>query len=328
MPRIYTRTGDGGETSLLGGVRVHKDSLRVNVYGTVDETGAALALGRSLSCCPWVQKVADRVLRELLIAGAELARPEPPVEGTRVEGEMIDRLERDIDDGMSRLPPLLGFVISGQTTAEAAFDLARTVARRAERQAVHLSRREKVRQEMIQYLNRLSDLLYVLARVEAHEQLVRVVMEKVLEKIREGKAMSKGITLEMARQIAAAAEQKARQTGVPMVIVIADEAGNPILLHRMESALLASLDIAAGKAYSAAALKIETDALASMAAPGGPLYGINTTNNGRIVPFGGGIPLRRDDLIVGAIGISGGSVEQDIEVALAGVERWQKIKSR
>jgi len=325
---IYTRIGDRGQTSLLGGVRVNKDSLRVNAYGTVDETGAALALGLSLAKCPWVQAAACRLLNELLVVGAELARPEPPVRGSIVDEEMVGRLERDIDYGISLLPPLQGFVISGQTPAEAAFDLGRTVSRRAERQVVHLSRHEKVRDELIKYLNRLSDLLYILARVEAHEQLVHLVMTKVLESMKGGGMVGKAITLEKARLIAAAAEQKAKRMEVPMVIVIADEAGNPVLLHRMDDSLLASLDIAAGKAYSAASLKMETAAMAPLAAPGGPLYGINTSNNGRIIPFGGGIPLRLDGAVVGAIGVSGGSVDEDIEVALAGVKQWEEAQSR
>ncbi|MHB1042817.1 MAG: cob(I)yrinic acid a,c-diamide adenosyltransferase [Eubacteriales bacterium] len=328
MPRLYTRTGDRGETSLLGGKRVSKDILRVSAYGTVDEAGAALALGRSLSAFPWVQGVALRLLKELLLVGAELARQDLPGKGPEVKAEMTAAIEADIDYGLSLLPPLRGFVISGQTPAEAAFDMARTAARRAERMVVRLAGREKVREELVKYLNRLSDLLYVLARVEANEWLVGAVIKRIMEIMQGGKGMSKAINLETAREIAAAAEQKAKQVGVPMVIVIADEAGNPVLLHRMDGSLLASLDIAAGKAYSAVSLKMETAALAPLAAPGGSLYGINTSNGGRIVPFGGGIPLRKDGLIAGSIGVSGGSVEEDLEVARAGVGKWEEIGLR
>ncbi|MQL53309.1 cob(I)yrinic acid a,c-diamide adenosyltransferase [Desulfofundulus thermobenzoicus] len=327
-PRVYTRTGDRGETFLLGGTRIGKDSLRVGAYGTVDEAGAALALGRSLARCTWVQEVAARVQKELFVVGAELARPEPPAGGTRVEDAMVGRLEKDIDGGLERIPPWRGFVVSGHIPAEAAFDLARTITRRAERLVVRLSRLEVVRGEVIRYLNRLSDLLYVLARVEAYEHLVQVVMAGVLEKIKEGGTVKEAITLEIARQIAAVAEEKARQIGVPMVIVVADGAGNPVLLERMHGALLASLDIAAGKAFTAVALKMETEKLSVLAAPGGPLYGINTTNGGKIVPFGGGIPLYQENRIVGAIGISGGSVEEDIEVARAGAEKWNQLLCR
>ncbi|SHI77613.1 cob(I)yrinic acid a,c-diamide adenosyltransferase [Desulfofundulus thermosubterraneus] len=324
--RVYTRTGDRGETSLLGGSRVNKDSLRVSAYGTVDEAGAALALARSLACCTWAQEVAARVQKELFVVCSELARPEIPAGGTRVGNEMIGRLEKDIDEGLEQIPTLRGFAVSGHVPAEAAFDLARTITRRAERLVVRLSRREAVREEIIRYLNRLSDLLFVLARVEAHEHLVKLVMTRVLEKTRGSGNVREAITLDIARQIAAAAEEKARQIGVPMVIVVADGAGNPVLLERMHGALLASLDIAAGKAYTAVALKMETEKLSVLAAPGGPLYGINTTNGGRIVPFGGGIPLYQENNIVGAIGISGGSVEQDIEVAQAGAEKWNQLQ--
>ncbi|MBE3585859.1 cob(I)yrinic acid a,c-diamide adenosyltransferase [Desulfofundulus thermocisternus] len=327
-PGLYTRTGDRGETSLLGGIRVGKDSLRVSAYGTVDEAGAALALGRSLASCTWVQEVAARVQQDLFVVCSELARPEVPAAGARVEDGMISRLEEDINEGLERIPALRGFAVSGHIPAEAAFDLARTITRRAERMVVRLSRRELVREEVIRYLNRLSDLLFVLARVEAHEHLVRVVVNKVLEKTRGGHKVHETITLDLARQIAAAAEEKAHQIGVPMVIVVADGAGNPVLLERMPGALLASLDIAAGKAFTAVALKMETEKLSELAAPGGPLYGINTTNGGKIVPFGGGIPLYRGSDIVGAIGISGGSVEEDIEVARAGVEKWNQLQGQ
>jgi uncharacterized protein GlcG (DUF336 family) len=110
---------------------------------------------------------------------------------------------------------------------------------------------------------------------------------------------------------------------LPIVASVVDAGGNLLLLERQEEAMLASIDIANGKAYTAAATKMPTHTLAKVSQPGQPLYGIESTNEGRMVIFGGGFPLTKAGKLYGAIGISGGSVEQDIEVAVAAVELWQ-----
>jgi uncharacterized protein GlcG (DUF336 family) len=123
------------------------------------------------------------------------------------------------------------------------------------------------------------------------------------------------MTLELAKKIIDRAEEEAKQIGVPMVISILDDGGNFVAGHRMDDALLVSLEIAQNKAWTSIAMKMPTSDLTSLAVPGEVLYGINTTNNGRLVLFGGGIPLRMDDQFIGAIGVSGGSVDQDVRVA-------------
>lgn len=127
-----------------------------------------------------------------------------------------------------------------------------------------------------------------------------------------------GMKLKIAQEMLKVAEKKAEEMGVPMVISVVDDGGNLVASQRMDDALLISIDISINKAWTAAALKLPTDVLATVASPGGELYGINTTNNSRVVMFGGGIPLKADGKIIGAIGVSGGSVTQDIEVAEAG----------
>lgn len=128
------------------------------------------------------------------------------------------------------------------------------------------------------------------------------------------------ITLEIAKKLIEAAEQKAADIGVPMVISIVDDGGNLIACHRMDDALLVSLDISQNKAWTSVAMKMTTETLAKATGGGDELFGINTTNNGRVVIFGGGIPLYANDSIVGAIGVSGGSVNADIQVAQAGAD--------
>ncbi|SDD56511.1 GlcG/HbpS family heme-binding protein [Sporomusa acidovorans] len=130
------------------------------------------------------------------------------------------------------------------------------------------------------------------------------------------------VNLEKAKKMISAAEQKALKIGCPMVITVVDEGGNMVAQHRMDGALLASIDISHGKAYTAVALKMSTEKLATLTQPGQMLFGINTTDKGRIVIFGGGLPIMENGQIVGGIGVSGGSVEQDVSVVTAGLAAW------
>ncbi|WP_100398869.1 GlcG/HbpS family heme-binding protein [Bacillus sp. FJAT-44742] len=136
------------------------------------------------------------------------------------------------------------------------------------------------------------------------------------------------VTLATVKEMLDAAENKAKEIGVPMVITIVDDGGNLLASHRMDDALLASIDISLNKAWTSVALKMPTNQLTSLGKPGGELFGIHTTNDSRIVLFGGGIPLTIEETIVGAAGVSGGSVENDIEVAEAAVEAFKVIHSQ
>jgi uncharacterized protein GlcG (DUF336 family) len=127
------------------------------------------------------------------------------------------------------------------------------------------------------------------------------------------------ITLEEAQTIISAAERKAQQIGQPMNIAVMDAGRNLMAFHRMDGAWVASIDIAIDKAFTSAGRGLTTREIGEMAQPGQPLFGINTTHGGRIVIFAGGIPLMRDGEVVGAIGVSGGTVDEDHEVAEAGV---------
>jgi len=171
--KIYTRTGDKGDTGLFGGARVRKDDLRVEAYGTIDEANASI--GVSLAHCesPFVRQVLEQVQHDLFTLGAELAAV--PGSETRLGIPLIAdadaiRLERAIDEAEQPLPPLMNFVLPGGPPDAAALHLARTVVRRAERRVLSLSAREAVRSEIVIYLNRLADLLFVLARRAVHER--------------------------------------------------------------------------------------------------------------------------------------------------------------
>ncbi len=172
--KIYTRTGDDGTTGLFGGARVKKSSLRVEAYGTVDETNAAIGRARaSLANTPGaeIDKGLARIQAELFTLGAELATvsgKEWQLKMTLLSAEEGKRLEREIDAAEEGLPALKSFVLPGGTPGAADLHLARCVARRAERLLVNLAENEPVRNECIVYLNRLSDLLFTLARRANH----------------------------------------------------------------------------------------------------------------------------------------------------------------
>ncbi|MBI0579947.1 MULTISPECIES: GlcG/HbpS family heme-binding protein [Bacillaceae] len=133
------------------------------------------------------------------------------------------------------------------------------------------------------------------------------------------------MTLELAKKLIESSETEAKKIGVSMVIAIVDEGGNFVACHRMDDAWLASIEIAQNKAWTSVALKTATSNLADATVPQAELYGLNTTNQGRLVVFGGGIPLVKDGKVIGAVGVSGSSVPHDIQVAEAAVATFETI---
>jgi cob(I)alamin adenosyltransferase len=166
LTKIYTRGGDAGETSLGDGARVRKDALRVEAYGTVDEANAIVGLARLHTKGP-ADEILNRVQNDLFDLGADLCRPEDGRKGEgglRVSAGQVERLETEIDRLNADLAPLESFILPGGTPAAAHLHQARTVTRRAERLTVALAAEETVNDQAIKYLNRLSDLLFVMAR--------------------------------------------------------------------------------------------------------------------------------------------------------------------
>ncbi len=176
LSKIYTRTGDDGSTGLGDGSRTAKDSPRVEAYGTVDECNSAIGVVLAIRRIPKpVRECLTEVQHDLFDLGGELCIP-----GHRaITDEFVTRLEKTLDRFNARLPPLKEFILPGGGPAAAACHLARTICRRAERRACTLARSESVAPEVLQYLNRLSDLLFVLARVLArHERGSEVLWKR------------------------------------------------------------------------------------------------------------------------------------------------------
>jgi cob(I)alamin adenosyltransferase len=167
LSKIYTRTGDDGTTGLGDGSRVDKDSLRVEAYGTVDEANSAI--GCVLACesvTGSIRSCLTDVQHDLFELGGELCIPGHAA----VQTEFIDRLENELDAINAGLPPLKDFILPGGGQAAAACHLARAIVRRAERRVSTLKKKEAVRDEVLHYLNRLSDLLFVFARQLARDE--------------------------------------------------------------------------------------------------------------------------------------------------------------
>lgn len=169
ITRVYTRSGDDGTTGLGAGQRVGKDHLRIEAYGTVDELNSVLGLALTARLDPLIAECLGHIQNDLFHLGSDLCIPEAdkatmPV--PTVEERHVTELEGWIDRMQEELAPLENFILPGGTAGAAHLHVARTVCRRAERLAVHLSREEPIGPQVIHYLNRLSDLLFVMARFE------------------------------------------------------------------------------------------------------------------------------------------------------------------
>lgn len=165
--KIYTKTGDDGTTGLFGGGRVPKDSARIEAYGNVDELDSVLGLCAAASEYAWLKKLLQAIQEKLFVLGADLATPletRSTYDIPRVEESDSTRLEHLIDEHVAALPALEHFILPGGSELAARLHFARTVCRRAERSLVHLARIEEIGEHDVIFLNRLSDLLFVLAR--------------------------------------------------------------------------------------------------------------------------------------------------------------------
>lgn len=321
MANLYTRTGDKGQTSLVGGSRVSKASPRVECYGTIDEANSMLGLACAQAQRDYIRKTIRTIQGRLFSVGAELASDAEGAAKLKslIGEEDVAFLEKVVDTCTETTGKQTHFVIPGVDPASAALHVARTIVRRAERHMVALAEQEPIREVLCRYVNRLSDAVYALARLqedlEMEDQLRRKVTEQVRKKLSEYPEESAPFCLETLQKMADRARKRAEELGVPIVFSAVDSGGNLVLLHRMEGALLGSVEVSAGKAYTANAFRMATHELGKASRPEGPLYSIENSAPGKIVLFGGGFPYLADGRVVGGVGVSGGTVEQDMEIA-------------
>ncbi len=331
MPNVYTRTGDSGLTGLFGGSRVPKQNPGVEAYGTVDEANSAIGEAKAVAMDASVRATLHSIQQRLFVVAAELASD---AKGREILANTVDPADvKDLEDLIDMCQVVTGpqreFVVPGRDVPSAALHRARTVTRRAERRVLTMSETIPVRPELIKYLNRLSDTLYALARLTEHHHDVTMIEQVVRAAVARALATS-GTTqdydLATLKLMAEAAEAKASELGVPIVFAGVDAGGNLMLLHRMADSLMGSIDIAINKAYTSAAFKLPTSALKDPSTPAGELHGIQNSNGGRVVVFGGGLPVFVAGGIAGGIGVSGGTVDEDVRIVTHAISAVQEAR--
>ena len=320
MGRVYTRAGDGGLTRLGSGKSVPKDSGRVRLYGVIDEASSALGIARSQAAKP----VADAILelqRELvkLMSRISLYDQNCQVISAAEVEEKIEAIRNIVP-----MPDVL--VEPGKSLPGGALHLARAIFRRAEREAVTLSRDEEVEPEIMKTINRMSDYVYALAEWADHEDRIARVTRAVLERIENTADEGGDIALDEAETLLAAMKTASDKGGVPMAMAVCDSGGNLVAFARQENVLPISVGLAQRKAFTATQLRCPTSDLAAATQPGAMLWGLQADPN--LVVFGGGVPLYRRGVISGAAGVSGGTVDEDVAVAEAAVRAWESLKNQ
>ncbi len=303
---MYTRTGDAGRAGTLTRQNIPKSSPIFDVLGTLEELDSQLGVAKRQATA--VAPIIEQLQADIRAAADELAGGKKFADRSKVE-----QLEHAIDAAVADADDKVG----GQSAGGAALDVARTVARRAERCAVAASQTGGFTREMLAWLNRLSDLLFALARL--------------CDRTGAGQTATPTATVgavdgfcDKALALCLAVRRHAAEMGVKAVTAVCDAGGNPVAMLRADDAFIASVDIAMNKAFTSVSLKMSTADLSHLARPDGSLYGIQFTNNNRIVIFGGGVPLTVDGVIVGGFGVSGGTAEQDTALGEYAKEFYEK----
>lgn len=174
--KIYTKTGDDGTTGLQGGNRVLKSNLRIRAYGVVDEINATIGIILSSKIDEDITKILTKIQNDLFVVGSDLSNPDLTNKKNRVTAVMVENLEKNIDVLEKELPQLTNFILPGGHKIASLLHLARTITRRAETNLVSLDEKEKVNDECKKYLNRLSDLLFVIARtINKRDQIKDII---------------------------------------------------------------------------------------------------------------------------------------------------------
>ena len=397
---IYTKGGDKGITNLIHTKNVSKSDDRIQLVGSIDELtshlglvktllrkqkgGAAGAGGRTADGFAVQAKrtleLFEEIQQTLITVMAGIA--DPYNKDYKIGDGKTETLEAEIDRLEALFERPKRFILPGQNRLSAEIDIARTVARRAERALASVSVKFGSDNGTKKYMNRLADYLYVLARYEDAKESGEVrlgtekreelrkdaavdlgrygsgnaatgptgsdsvrgfsgglegmgdsgmsenenqqISEVVQEVIRRVSALDR-ITLEQAKRLIEEIEKEAQRRGKQAVIAVCTPDGNPIAVHVMDGAFLVSFDVAVKKAYTSVAVKMSTMELNALAQPGGTFYGLDKMEGGNIIIFGGGVPIKVGDAIIGGLGVSGGTGEEDHSLAMYGLSKLAEI---
>ena len=196
------------------------------------------------------------------------------------------------------------------------------IIKKIQRRFTMLSKNREIKLELINYINKSRDFLHIVYKFIQEKVMVKYVMELVSEKL-SSIDMDNNLSLEKARKIIRAGERKAKEMNIAAVFAVVNPEGNLIIEERMDNAILVSVEVAYKKAYTAAALKLNTQDLTALVQPGAMFYGLQS--DPKYIVFGGGMLLKVDGKIVGAVGVSGGSAQEDMEIAKACVKAFETI---
>lgn len=377
---IYTKGGDKGMTDLVHTKNVSKSDDRIQLVGTIDELTSHIGLVKTMLNDGDVLHFLEKIQKTLIKVMAGVA--DPYNREYKIHDEKTELLEEEIDrmEGLFNRPK--EFILPGACRLSAEIDVARTVARRAERALAAVSVKFGSDTGTKKYMNRLADYLYLLARyADAREQegrslsvdsvpgasvqsvateekraevstadaaaeTVRTertvtpaetqnsstggnaameqngntsINEAMIQEVLKRMGIQGRITLDSAKRLIEKIEEEARRRNKPSVIAVCGPDGNPIAIHVMDGAFLVSFDVAMKKAYTSVAVKMSTMELSKLAQPGGTFYGLDKMGDG-IVIFAGGVPLKAGDTIIGGLGVSGGTGEEDHSLAEYGLQ--------
>ncbi len=299
---LYTGHGDKGYTRTVKNIRISKADDLIGLIGTIDEYSASLGVAKANCKDNKLKDDLGRVQKKLVSIMGELAGGD-----VSVTEECVKTIEEMTDEYMPE--QFTEFTLPGENIVSSYLDLARAVIRRGERIAAKVMQTGRIRPVTYIYLNRLSDMTYAMARYTQTQN-------KPSTENNFGAVSHKydTLNLDLAKEIALAVEKRAEAMNKCVVVAILDAGANLMLLHSMEDAYIASCQIAQDKAYTAVSLKMPTH-IALAESRGGTLDGLVPTDSNRLMLLGGGEPLIINNKVVGAIGVSGGTAEEDIAFA-------------
>lgn len=346
---IYTKNGDKGTTSLIHTKNLSKSDDRIQLVGTIDELTSHLGLVKTMLQDADAIHVLESIQGTLITLMAGVA--DPYNREYKINEDKTEALEAEIDrmEGLFQRPKK--FILPGSCRTSAEIDIARTVARRSERALALVSVKFGADNGAKRYMNRLADYLYVLARYtdaleagkaetpagQREKTAVQAVSDRevtpmdvnvseaVVQEVLKRVGVPGRITLSEAKKLIEVIEAEAERRGKKAVIAVCNTEGNPIAVHVMDGAFLVSFDVAVKKAYTSVAVKMSTMELNALAQPGGTFYGLDKMEGGNIIIFGGGVPIKVGDTIIGGLGVSGGTGEEDHSLAEYGLSKLNEI---
>ncbi len=314
--KLYTGFGDKGYTKTMRNMRIAKSDSLIELIGTIDEFTAALGAAKVWVTDRRLSDDIEKVQKKLIYINGEIAGDKP-----NVTADCVAYVESMIDSYEAAAGGIDEYPVMGANKASAQLNMARAIARRAERCAVKVGQFGRLSGTMLAYLNRLSDLLYVLAKYAEKNTTAQKAVDPMQIQTNGGAAL----TLAAAKKIAAAVEEQAERMGKRIVVAVLDAGANLMLLHSMDDAYIASCRIAQDKAYTSVSLKMSTQT-ALEESRGGALDGLSATTGNRLLLLGGGEPLISGGRVVGGVGVSGGTAEEDIAFARFAAEYFATLQ--